>query len=105
MRVVLPGGLAWISRRSTPMRTGARFTRSGWPGASVCGCGFALASSLFDLLVPGVVPEPDGIQRGLSYQDRKSTRLNSSHTVISYAVFCLKKKIAIINLWHATHRK
>src|SRR5476649_726071 len=25
--------------------------------------------------------------------DRKSTRLNSSHTVISYAVFCLKKKI------------
>src|SRR5947207_12896283 len=27
-----------------------------------------------------------------SRQDRKSTRLNSSHTVISYAVFCLKKK-------------
>src|SRR5438132_6907327 len=26
------------------------------------------------------------------YSDRKSTRLNSSHTVISYAVFCLKKK-------------
>src|SRR5438132_13597130 len=26
------------------------------------------------------------------YADRKSTRLNSSHTVISYAVFCLKKK-------------
>src|SRR5438034_5738916 len=27
-----------------------------------------------------------------SREDRKSTRLNSSHTVISYAVFCLKKK-------------
>src|SRR5437588_8037419 len=26
------------------------------------------------------------------YEHRKSTRLNSSHTVISYAVFCLKKK-------------
>src|SRR5438132_9079513 len=26
------------------------------------------------------------------FVDRKSTRLNSSHTVISYAVFCLKKK-------------
>src|SRR5947208_5909790 len=26
--------------------------------------------------------------------DRKSTRLNSSHQIISYAVFCLKKKIA-----------
>src|SRR5688500_11264506 len=28
----------------------------------------------------------------VSYRDRKSTRLNSSHLVISYAVFCLKKK-------------
>src|SRR2546426_2328917 len=28
----------------------------------------------------------------LLYGDRKSTRLNSSHLVISYAVFCLKKK-------------
>src|SRR5438034_2464774 len=28
----------------------------------------------------------------LRREDRKSTRLNSSHTVISYAVFCLKKK-------------
>src|SRR5438067_11800101 len=27
-----------------------------------------------------------------SFQDRKSTRLNSSHVSISYAVFCLKKK-------------
>src|SRR5438034_2528427 len=30
--------------------------------------------------------------RVVHVQDRKSTRLNSSHTVISYAVFCLKKK-------------
>src|SRR5438034_4765496 len=29
---------------------------------------------------------------GQIVEDRKSTRLNSSHTVISYAVFCLKKK-------------
>src|SRR2546426_5266356 len=29
---------------------------------------------------------------GILPQDRKSTRLNSSHLVISYAVFCLKKK-------------
>src|SRR5215204_7348224 len=29
---------------------------------------------------------------GRRVRDRKSTRLNSSHTVISYAVFCLKKK-------------
>src|SRR5260221_1803181 len=31
-------------------------------------------------------------RRLLQLADRKSTRLNSSHTVISYAVFCLKKK-------------
>src|SRR5438132_8901752 len=32
------------------------------------------------------------IEAVIHEQDRKSTRLNSSHTVISYAVFCLKKK-------------
>src|SRR5690625_6053238 len=32
------------------------------------------------------------LARELSDQDRKSTRLNSSHVAISYAVFCLKKK-------------
>src|SRR5260221_3947165 len=32
--------------------------------------------------------------------DRKSTRLNSSHTVISYAVFCLKKKKSLHIVWH-----
>src|SRR5699024_10060749 len=31
-------------------------------------------------------------ERGISTEDRKSTRLNSSHVSISYAVFCLKKK-------------
>src|SRR5438034_10764454 len=36
---------------------------------------------------------PARIQHGVSNgRDRKSTRLNSSYTVISYAVFCLKKK-------------
>src|SRR5438132_3009132 len=33
-----------------------------------------------------------GGELGSERRDRKSTRLNSSHTVISYAVFCLKKK-------------
>src|SRR5256885_8190500 len=36
-------------------------------------------------------PANPGLTQRLS-QDRKSTRLNSSHLVISYAVFCLKKK-------------
>src|SRR5256885_14708522 len=34
----------------------------------------------------------DRRRRGAAGADRKSTRLNSSHLVISYAVFCLKKK-------------
>src|SRR5256885_5398772 len=41
------------------------------------------------------MPSRAGCRRattGRSTRDRKSTRLNSSHLVISYAVFCLKKK-------------
>src|SRR5438309_3913693 len=39
-----------------------------------------------------LVPTPFSAMRGVSRRDRKSTRLNSSHSSISYAVFCLKKK-------------
>src|SRR2546426_5401126 len=46
-----------------------------------------------------VVPGP-GARLGMvlhgENRDRKSTRLNSSHLVISYAVFCLKKKKTIM---------
>src|SRR5438874_9629036 len=34
----------------------------------------------------------EGQNLAIEYRDRKSTRLNSSHVEISYAVFCLKKK-------------
>src|SRR5258708_11705613 len=37
-------------------------------------------------------PAPDRRAAESSSLDRKSTRLNSSHQIISYAVFCLKKK-------------
>src|SRR5437870_10822842 len=43
---------------------------------------------LMDIQLPG---EMDGIEAAEQI-DRKSTRLNSSHVAISYAVFCLKKK-------------
>src|SRR5690625_7796090 len=39
-----------------------------------------------------VVLQADPARRGERVPDRKSTRLNSSHVAISYAVFCLKKK-------------
>src|SRR2546426_2536864 len=41
---------------------------------------------------PGGLGRERGRARHPRIQDRKSTRLNSSHLVISYAVFCLKKK-------------
>src|SRR5436190_13204881 len=50
------------------------------------------------MLIPSAVLEADSMAQTAFSQklsvglDRKSTRLNSSHTVISYAVFCLKKK-------------
>src|SRR5690606_40843832 len=43
--------------------------------------------------IPSVKQEPKLPKRGTEeWSDRKSTRLNSSHVKISYAVFCLKKK-------------
>src|SRR5256885_9541311 len=50
--------------------------------------------------------EPPGIleqRQELEAQDRKSTRLNSSHLVISYAVFCLKKKNKTVTERAMTH--
>src|SRR3712207_8516642 len=59
---------------------------------------------LADFQVAGTAPEPEfdaiarltarlaGTQAAAITLDRKSTRLNSSHANISYAVFCLKKK-------------
>src|SRR2546430_11895869 len=55
--------------------------RDGWgAGAAERGCRFHHVSTdeVYGSLDPG--------------EDRKSTRLNSSHSQISYAVFCLKKK-------------
>src|SRR2546427_5688926 len=51
-----------------------------------------------DCLVPG--GQPPGRTK---QSDRKSTRLNSSHSQISYAVFCLKKKKKTKNLAPLLH--
>src|SRR5476649_2986489 len=52
-------------------------------------------TTLFRSLQPSPMPNSVSlcpINAPVRLRDRKSTRLNSSHTVISYAVFCLKKK-------------
>src|SRR5258705_7754664 len=52
----------------------------------------SLANGCFDLLHVGHIR----YFRAAKALDRKSTRLNSSHLGISYAVFCLKKKISAV---------
>src|SRR2546430_7750603 len=51
------------------------------------------ANALFELGDPESLPEGVIVTSIAEAADRKSTRLNSSHSQISYAVFCLKKKI------------
>src|SRR5438132_7955213 len=63
----------WVRFQERPASAVIRMT-SSWPTATPC------ASSRKQTPVSS------------AWVDRKSTRLNSSHTVISYAVFCLKKK-------------
>src|SRR5690625_5594219 len=46
-----------------------------------------------------------GNDAGIIGRDRKSTRLNSSHVAISYAVFCLTKKNTTIDVWIRRRRQ
>src|SRR5207244_13090327 len=82
-----------------PIYIGRRFSRAyatGWAlslGGRVRA--FPLSSHAdFDQLISFVKAcDPDKVYIFTGFaEDRKSTRLNSSHQIISYAVFCLKKK-------------
>src|SRR5258708_19518669 len=82
-----PDGRMNRSRRSVtartdiPKRTDPRRGRSGATEALNVSAGSTEAG-----------PEAPRLESQLRSEDRKSTRLNSSHQIISYAVFCLKKK-------------
>src|SRR5258708_14750020 len=65
------------------------------PTISVNASGAATNNLLLTARAPGQLGR-------LSFGDRKSTRLNSSHQIISYAVFCLKKKKKKITHEHHT---
>src|SRR5437773_4181706 len=67
-------------RCMTPMEVSHRLLRT-----------LSMRAERAGLMGSGVVPPPDLALEPIS-PDRKSTRLNSSHITISYAVFCLKKK-------------
>src|SRR5690625_6054021 len=51
-----------------------------------------LLAAIAGALVMALVGSVRMVQMSWTIRDRKSTRLNSSHVAISYAVFCLKKK-------------
>src|SRR5438270_3841378 len=86
-----PRSTLFPTRRSSDLRTGVLLQSLG--GYMLCKMQMTLdkswqkrpAPSLWPPLAPAPCPN-DG--------DRKSTRLNSSHSQISYAVFCLKQKKA-----------
>src|SRR2546430_8572184 len=77
------------SESATPNRTAGAATAS-WcrPSSIVVAAHGSQRQKYFASDVVVVEREP----RVVRAQDRKSTRLNSSHSQISYAVFCLKKK-------------
>src|SRR5690625_6025917 len=66
------------------------------PGRADCGAAWPLVSDLYRELTGLELPEQMPPRERRHLEDRKSTRLNSSHVAISYAVFCLKKKQ---NIW------
>src|SRR5256885_9819785 len=91
--------------RRPPRSTLFPYTRSSdlyrQPGLAICG----LLTCYFLFLLQRV-PQPKQLLLrlcGSTGTDRKSTRLNSSHLVISYAVFCLKKKPQIYTPCLAPH--
>src|SRR3712207_8669300 len=83
---------------TTLFRSGRIIHTGQYAGVSPLESSFAHAAIRHTSKPPGghVVPAEAGRRAGdqdlLAGEDRKSTRLNSSHANISYAVFCLKKK-------------
>src|SRR5699024_5600951 len=105
-------GESW-TQLGTPIAAGQHlkiglFAMGGTSGAAVIPARFEHFTLLHDGSTPPPPAEPDGVVEPVDWsdlsrspltgvdavpaEDRKSTRLNSSHVSISYAVFCLKKK-------------
>src|SRR2546429_5980983 len=85
----LHDALPICSNRLGKLRSGLRLAEGARPMVPVVAGPRSLRMSPNRLVAATTSKRP-----GCSTKDRKSTRLNSSHGYISYAVFCLKKKIA-----------
>src|SRR2546426_6671702 len=78
------------------IRTGKKFRHQPEPGdqpATASEVSYFPFEAAAALSMTRLTSVPLPVPRSCAAEDRKSTRLNSSHLVISYAVFCLKKKI------------
>src|SRR2546426_8131517 len=78
LQALVPKMVLFFSSSTYPPEDVAGEMTAAFPGAAVFGCTTA-----------GEIISGQMLKNSI---DRKSTRLNSSHLVISYAVFCLKKK-------------
>src|SRR5690625_6599393 len=79
--LIFPVQLGQLAGANTlPATIGFLITGVGLPILGVIASALSKSESLYDMAQP------------VNRTDRKSTRLNSSHVAISYAVFCLKKK-------------
>src|SRR5256885_6953229 len=97
-----PGARAPLRARPTPKQSGAVVPVAGCPHAPPllleCPLGLDQLPEILEFSRSALSPHNLRTVRQLFVngqdlgKDRKSTRLNSSHLVISYAVFCLKKK-------------
>src|SRR5690606_41558934 len=87
---------AYVSRRalhSFPTRRSSDLRCNGrWAYVAVSGEPGGLVGSVCDFLKLAGFRKSQTLPTSPPGSDRKSTRLNSSHVKISYAVFCLKKK-------------
>src|SRR5256885_12484007 len=84
---------ACTGEASSCTTSSARSSTSHSPPGNCAGSGQVAGSTRSPSAVRATTPPaPDCASVAGTKTDRKSTRLNSSHLVISYAVFCLKKK-------------
>src|SRR3989454_1754076 len=110
MRASAPAALFWLTPPHSSFLLADEESLRGDSSPAVASCKVILCSSLHPTSAPSCLQPPSlraCFQASRPWppaSDRKSTRLNSSHLVISYAVFCLKKKqpsISATSAWHS----
>src|SRR5690625_5700049 len=99
-KIILAGGCFWCTEAVFSLLDGIKKITPGYIGGNtknptyeeVCTGTTNHAEAIEVEYDSKVISTVDILRVFFATQDRKSTRLNSSHVAISYAVFCLKKK-------------